>query len=149
MKKRDKLKDYINKIRPGVITGAADNDPAGISTYSISGSEFGYSQNWIMLIAIPMLIAVQGMVARIGLVTKKGLSEVIKNEYGVKVVYVIIIILLICNTFTIGADMLATSASITMLFTNTTLGYQYVLIPLFLFFTYIIIFKNYKKIILF
>ncbi len=141
-----KLDKYISNIRPGVITGAADNDPAGISTYSIAGSQFGFSQNWIMLISIPMLIAVQGTVARIGVITKKGLSEIIHNQYGQIVAIAILLILVICNIFTIGADMLATSASINMLFTGTT-NYTYIIvIPLFLFFVYIIIFKDYQKI---
>ncbi len=146
MKVHRRLANYIKEVRPGIITGAADNDPAGVSTYSISGSQFGYSQNWIMLISIPMLIAVQGMVARIGVITKEGLNEVIKAEFGIVAVYIILLILLICNTFTVGADMLATSASITMFFTNSTIGYQYILIPLFIFLTYIIIFKSYDKI---
>jgi NRAMP (natural resistance-associated macrophage protein)-like metal ion transporter len=141
-----KIKKYIDDIRPGVITGAADNDPAGISTYSISGSQFGYSQNWLMLISIPMLIAIQGTIARIGVVTKKGLNEILKNEYGRIVAFGIFAILIVCNTFTIGADMLATSASIDMFFTNNTSNTYYILIPLFLFLSYIIIFKNYQKI---
>jgi NRAMP (natural resistance-associated macrophage protein)-like metal ion transporter len=144
--KKSKVKDYIDKIRPGVITGAADNDPSGIAAYSISGSQFGYSQNWIMLISIPMLIAVQGTVARIGVVTKKGLNEILKNEYGKTIAFGIFFILIICNTFTIGADMLATSASIDMFFTNNTFNTTYILIPLFMFLSYIIVFKNYKKI---
>ncbi len=144
--KKSKTKDFIEEIRPGVITGAADNDPSGISTYSISGSQFGYSQNWLMLISIPMLIAVQSTVARIGVITRKGLNEIIENRYGKIVAIAIVLILIFCNTFTIGADMLATSASIDLFFTNNTYNTQYILIPLFLFLIYIIIFKDYKKI---
>ena len=144
--KKFKIKEYIDKIRPGVITGAADNDPSGIASYSISGSQFGYSQNWLMIISIPMLIAIQGTVARIGIITKKGLNEILKNEYGKTIAFGIFFILIICNTFTIGADMLATSASIDMFFTNNTFDTAYILIPLFILLTYIIIFKNYKKI---
>ncbi len=93
-----------------------------------------------------MLIAIPGTVARIGVVTKKGLNEILKNEYGRIVAFGIFAILIVCNTFTIGADMLATSASIDMFFTNNTSNTYYILIPLFLFLSYIIIFKNYQKI---
>ena len=144
--RKDKLKDYIDEVRPGIITGAADNDPAGISTYSISGSQFGYSQNWIMLISIPMLIAVQSIVAKIGVIKQKGLNQVVRDHFGLKMSIVILIILLICNTFTVGADMLATSAAADMFLTNTTINYELFLIPIFLLLSYMIIFKNYKKI---
>ena len=144
--KKDKLREYVDEVRPGIITGAADNDPAGISTYSIAGSQFGYSQNWIMLLAIPMLIAVQSIVAKIGVIKQKGLNQVIKEHFGIKMSILVLIILILCNTFTIGADTLATSAATDMFFTNTTVNYELFLIPVFLLLSYIIIFKNYKKI---
>ena len=144
--KKDKLKDYIDDVRPGIITGAADNDPAGISTYSIAGSQFGFSQNWIMLIAIPMLIAVQSIVAKIGVIKQKGLNQVVREYFGIKMSILILVILILCNTFTIGADMLATSAATDTFLTNSTTNYEFFLIPVFLLLSYMIIFKNYKKI---
>ncbi len=143
---RRKRGNYINNARPGIITGAADNDPAGISSYSIAGSQFGYSLNWLMILAIPMLIAVQGMVARIGDITKAGLSEVLEIHFGKYISYIIIVFLITCNTATIGADMLATASAINTLITPFYKGYQIWTVLIFILIVYILIFKNYKKI---
>ncbi len=141
-----KKDNYINDARPGIITGVGDNDPAGISSYSIAGAQFGYSLNWLMLLAIPMLIAVQGMVARIGDITKAGLSEVLEIHFGKYISYIIIGFLIACNTATIGADMLATANAINTLITPFYKEYQIWTVLIFILIAYILIFKNYKKI---
>ncbi len=74
------LKEKVKKIGPGVVTGGADNDPAGIITYTTAGAQFGFSTLWILLLATPMMIAVQEMAARIATVTKRGLSKIIKKK---------------------------------------------------------------------
>src|SRR3989338_4907100 len=100
----ERFKKLLKKIGPGLITGGADNDPAGISTYSIAGAQFGYSLNWLMILATPMLIAVQAMCARLGDVKRMGLAKIIKQHYHPVIALVSSAILIICNVVTIGAD---------------------------------------------
>lgn len=94
----------IRALGPGFISGAADNDPAGIATYTQVGAQFGYGQLWTALFALPMLIAVQESCARIGAVTGKGLAAAIKDNYSARVVYGAVAIVLFSNTVNIGAD---------------------------------------------
>jgi len=91
-------------LGPGFVSGAADNDPAGIATYTQAGAQFGYGQLWTALFALPLLIAVQEACARIGAVTGKGLAAVIKDKYNIGVVYAAVAIILFANTINIGAD---------------------------------------------
>jgi len=114
MKKRS-LSSLIRLLGPGFVSGAADNDPAGIATYTQVGAQFGYGQLWTALFALPLLIAVQEACARIGAVTGKGLAEVIKENYDVRIVYTTVIILLLTNTINIGADIGAMAESIGLL----------------------------------
>jgi Mn2+/Fe2+ NRAMP family transporter len=74
-------KAVLNKLGPGIITGASDEDPSGIATYSQAGAKFGFGMAWLVLFLYPMMTAVQEMCARIGLVTGSGLSAVIKQKY--------------------------------------------------------------------
>ena len=80
MTKRLSINSLIRKLGPGFVSGAADNDPAGIATYTQAGAQFGYGQLWTALFALPLLIAVQEACARIGVVTGKGLAAVIKEN---------------------------------------------------------------------
>src|SRR5580700_3366664 len=92
------LRRLVRTLGPGFVSGAADNDPAGIATYTQAGAQFGYGQLWTALFALPLLIAVQEACARIGAVTGKGLAEVIKEHYSARVLYGAVAILLIANT---------------------------------------------------
>jgi NRAMP (natural resistance-associated macrophage protein)-like metal ion transporter len=112
-KKSSKLSD---KLGPGVITGASDEDPSGIATYAQAGAQFGFGLLWLVLILYPMKTVIQEMCARIGLVTGSGLSAVIKHKYSKKIVFPITILLLIANTINIGADIGAMAASIRLVF---------------------------------
>jgi NRAMP (natural resistance-associated macrophage protein)-like metal ion transporter len=94
----------IRILGPGFVSGAADNDPAGIATYTQIGAQFGYGQLWTVLFALPLLIAVQETCARIGAVTGKGLAALIKENYSASVLYAAVAILMIANTINIGAD---------------------------------------------
>ena len=96
---------------PGLITGAADDDPSGIATYVQTGAQFGYGQLWTALFALPLMTAVQEASARIGAVTGKGLAAVMRERYGVRLVYSIILLLLVANTINIGADIGAMAAA--------------------------------------
>ncbi len=106
-----KLKKLLKIIGPGFITGASDDDPAGIATYSQTGAMFGYSQLWTALFSFPLMSAVQEMCGRIGLVTGKGLAGVIKKHYSKKILYPAVILLFIANTINIGADLGAMAAA--------------------------------------
>lgn len=96
---------------PGVITGASDDDPSGIATYSQAGATFGFGVLWVALFLYPLMVAVQEMCARIGLVTGGGLGNAIKKQFSNKVVFPITSLLLIANTFNIGVDIAAMTAS--------------------------------------
>jgi len=91
-------------LGPGLITGAADDDPSGIATYSQTGAQFGLGQLWTALYQIPLLIAIQEACARIGAVTGKGLAGVVKANYSKKILYGIVVLVVIANTINIGAD---------------------------------------------
>ncbi len=106
---------YLKTLGPGLITGASDDDPSGIGTYSSVGSTYGLSLSWLAVYLLPMMIAVQETVARIGIVTQHGLARVIGRTYGKRVLYPIVALLLIANTVNIGADIGAMAASLQLL----------------------------------
>jgi len=105
-----KLKKYFKKFGPGIITGASDDDPSGIVTYSQTGAMFGFQQLWLTPISCLFAIAIQEMCGRIGLVTGKGLTGILKENYPKGVSYTAISLLFIANTINIGADLGAMAA---------------------------------------
>lgn len=109
-------KTFWQRLGPGFITGAADDDPSGIGTYSQTGAQFGYSQLWLALFSFPFMTAVQEMCGRIGIVTGQGLSGVIRRHYTRPVLYVAVSLLMIANTINIGADLGAMAATGQLLF---------------------------------
>ena len=110
------LSQVLRALGPGVITGAADDDPSGIATYSQAGAKFGLGMLWMTFFLLPMMIVIQEICARIGLLSGNGLAALIKKKYSTKVVYPISILLLIANTINIGADLGVMSASIKIIF---------------------------------
>ena len=104
MKLMQKIKKILKIIGPGVITGAADDDPSGIATYTQAGARFGYSQLWTIIFILPLITAVQEACARIGAITGKGIAAVIKQYYSKKVLSMSVILILVANTINIGAD---------------------------------------------
>jgi NRAMP (natural resistance-associated macrophage protein)-like metal ion transporter len=95
---------FLRILGPGLITGAADDDPSGIATYSQAGAQFGYGQLWTVLFMLPLMTAVQEACARIGAVTGKGLAAVVRDTYSHKILYPVVGLVLIANTINIGAD---------------------------------------------
>ncbi len=93
-------KSILDKLGPGIITGASDADQSGIATYSQAGTQFGFGMAWLVLALYPMITAVQEMCARIGIVTGTGLAAVIKQKYSKKIVFPLTSLLLIANTIT-------------------------------------------------
>jgi NRAMP (natural resistance-associated macrophage protein)-like metal ion transporter len=110
-KKKSRFSRFLRILGPGLITGAADDDPSGIATYSQTGAQFGYGQLWAAVFLYPLMTAVQEACARIGAVTKKGIAEVVKENYSKKILYGAIFLILIANTINIGADIGAMAAA--------------------------------------
>lgn len=106
---------FFRALGPGLITGASDDDPSGIGTYSSVGARFGLAILWMAVWLLPIMLAIQEICARIGIVTNKGLVGVLQRHYRKKVVVVIIILLIFANVINIGADLGAMAASLEML----------------------------------
>lgn len=102
---------FFGILGPGLTTGAADDDPSGIATYSQTGAQFGYGQLWTALYMLPFMIAVQETCARIGMIKGKGLAAVIKDNYSKPVLYLVVGIVVLANTINIGADIGAMAAA--------------------------------------
>jgi len=115
-KPRKTIMQVLGSLGPGLISGASDDDPSGIATYSQAGAKFGFGMLWMVLFQYPMMIVVQEMCARIGLVTGGGLAAVIRKKYTGKIVLPIVSLLLFANTINIGADIGAMAASIRLIF---------------------------------
>jgi len=142
-----KIKGFWRVLGPGLVTGAADDDPSGIATYSQTGAQFGYGQLWTALYMLPLMIAVQEACARIGLVTGKGITTIIKEQYSRTVLYTAVGLVVIANTINIGADLGAMAAAAQLLvpvpFIALTLGFTVIILLLEVFTNY----KVYSKIL--
>lgn len=141
----NKIKKIFKFLGPGFITGASDDDPSGIATYSQTGALFGFGQLWTAPFSFPLMTAVQEMCGRIGLVTGKGLAGVIKTHYSKKVLYFSVTLLVIANTINIGADLGAMAASAQLLF-----GFPFIFWLLFMVVTTLLLevlvsYKTYSK----
>jgi NRAMP (natural resistance-associated macrophage protein)-like metal ion transporter len=103
-KRWSRFSKVLSILGPGLTTGAADDDPSGIATYSQTGAQFGYGMLWTALYMLPFMTAVQEACARIGLVTGKGIAAVVKEHYSKTVLYSVVWLVVIANTINIGAD---------------------------------------------
>jgi len=126
------ISQLLKALGPGVITGAADDDPSGIATYSQAGAKYGLGMLWMTLFLLPTMIVIQEMCARIGLLSGNGLAALIKKKYSTKIVYPISSLLLIANTINIGADLGAMSASVRIIFPDVPLVVTSVLFSAFI-----------------
>ena len=107
---------WMRLLGPGLVTGAADDDPSGIATYSQAGAAFGYGQLWSFSICVPLMIAVQEACARIGAFTGHGLARVTADNYSKKVLYSAVGLVVVANTINIGADIAAVGSAIQLVF---------------------------------
>ena len=96
---------FFAHLGPGLITGAADDDPSGISTYAVTGAAFGYAPLWTALFSFPLMAAVQLMCARLGVMTGRGLAGVVRRYYPRWVLWGAFVLLSVANVFNIGADL--------------------------------------------
>lgn len=117
-KPNSKVGRFLAELGPGLVTGAADDDPSGISTYSVAGATFGYLPLWTALFSFPMMAAVQLMCARLGLVSGRGLAGIVRLRYPRWVLWGACTLLIVANVFNIGAD-LGGMADATAMLTGT------------------------------
>jgi NRAMP (natural resistance-associated macrophage protein)-like metal ion transporter len=106
-----RARHFLKTLGPGLITGAADDDPSGISTYSVAGATTGLSTLWLALITTPMMAVVQGMCARIGMVSGVGLAAVMRKLFPRWLAFVLALLVIVANTFNVGADLAGMAAS--------------------------------------
>ena len=99
-----KIKKSLRILGPGLVTGASDDDPSGIATYSQAGAQFGLSTLWTALLTFPLMAAIQGMCARIGIVTSQGLTVTLKQHYSKPLLYIMLLFSFPAITLNIGAD---------------------------------------------
>ncbi len=99
-----KVKKLLKALGPGLVTGASDDDPSGIATYSQAGAQFGFATLWTALLTFPLMAAIQGMCARIGLVTTQGLTVTLKRHYSKGLLYTMLLFSFPAITLNIGAD---------------------------------------------
>ncbi len=114
-----KVRNYWYLLGPGLTTGASDDDPSGIATYSQAGAQYGFGLLWMAAWTFPLMAVIQEMCARIGLVTGRGLAGNIRAHFGKKILYTSTFFLFIANTFNIGADIGAMASAVRLIFPNT------------------------------
>ena len=130
----------MTKLGPGLITGAADDDPSGIATYAQGGTQFGYSLLWTLFLTYPLMVGIQVVSARIGRVSGYGLAGNIRRHYSKALLYSLVTLLLVANTINIGADLSAMADAATMLVGGSRhayiLGFGMFCVLLQIFFSY-------------
>lgn len=145
---RRRFSRALHVLGPGLVTGAADDDPSGIATYSQAGAMYGYKLLWMIPFMYPLLLSVQGACSKIGAVTGKGLAELIKENYSKKMLYLALFLVVVANVVNIGADFGAMAATLQLLipqipFAGAVIGFAIVMLGLELFVPY----KKYAKIL--
>jgi Mn2+/Fe2+ NRAMP family transporter len=140
-KQRLSLPEFLRAAGPGIITGGADNDPAGIATYSIVGATAGFTQNWLLLLSTPMLIAIQKMSAKVANVTKSDLATLLRTSFGARIATPAVLLMVIANVITMGADLMAMGAAFELL---TGMKFVFWIVPLAGVMAFVTIFTDYK-----
>src|SRR5690349_3354184 len=106
---------WMRVLGPGLITGASDDDPSGIATYSQAGAQFGYGLTWTMLFTYPLMAVVQEISGRIGRTTGRGIAGNIRKHYPAWILQAVVVLLLVANTINIGADLGAMAGALNLL----------------------------------
>ncbi|QFU17482.1 NRAMP family divalent metal transporter [Microvirga thermotolerans] len=110
-----KKSGLLKVLGPGLITGASDDDPSGIATYSQAGAQFGYALSWVMLFSFPLMTAAQMISARIGRTTGRGIAGNLRKHYPNWLLQVVVVLLLVANTINLGADLGAMADAVNLL----------------------------------
>jgi NRAMP (natural resistance-associated macrophage protein)-like metal ion transporter len=138
-----KISNFWKTLGPGITTGAADDDPSGIATYSQAGAKYGFGFLWMAVFTFPLMSIIQEMCARIGLVTGMGLAANIKKHYSKKAIYISAGLLFFANTFNIGANLGAMAEAVKLILPNSNFIFWIIVFALFSLFLQI--FVSYKK----
>ena len=123
---RLKQPSFLECLGPGLITGAADDDPSGIATYSQTGAQFGFETLWTLWLTFPLMVAMQFTSALVGRVTGKGLAANLREHYPAPLLYTIVFLLFIANTINLGADIGAIGAAVKLLVGGSAIVYAIV-----------------------
>lgn len=143
-----KKKSWFRRLGPGFITGAADDDPSGIATYTQVGAQFGFGQLWTVFFTLPLMVAMQEMVGRIGLVSGRGITDIVRRIFPKWVLLLFVGLILLANTMNIGTD-LGAMAEVTRLvfpqipFVILAIGFTALILFLEIFISY----KTYAKLL--
>lgn len=138
-----KARDYWYMLGPGLTTGASDDDPSGIATYSQMGAQSGFGLLWMAAISFPLMAVVQEMCARIGLVTGRGLAGNIRSHFGSRTLYITTFFLFAANTFNIGADIGAIASAAQLL--RSSLSFSLLVVGFTIFIMLLQIFTPYVR----
>jgi NRAMP (natural resistance-associated macrophage protein)-like metal ion transporter len=136
-------RQYFQVMGPGIVSGAADNDPAGVITYIQVGATTGSGLLWLMLLSTPMLYYLEEMSTRLGVVTKHGIGRTLKIHYGNRLAAAVILPVVLSNTITVGADLAGTSAALGLL---TGIVWQWWVVPLAALMAFSLIYASYRTI---
>jgi len=130
---------FLSVVGPGIITANADNDVGGITTYSLSGAQFGYTQLWILIPVTLSLVVVQEMCARMGAVTGKGLADLIRENFGVKMTFWVLMLFLLGNIGTITSEFAGVASAAGVFQTSVPWLTKYLLVPAVAIFVFLVV----------
>src|ERR1700735_5504026 len=116
-------RNLLQKLGPGLITGASDDDPSGIATYSQVGAQFGYGMLWTMLFSFPLMAAIQEICGRLGRITGVGIAANLRKHYPKPILYGVTMLLCLANVFNLGADVTAMGAAMQLIVRGPLLAY--------------------------
>src|SRR3954470_15224833 len=108
-------RSLLQRLGPGLVTGAADDDPSGIATYSQVGAQFGYALGWTMVLSYPLMSVIQAIAARIGCVTGYGIAQNLRRHYPAWLLHGVVILLVVANVINLAADLGAMGAALQLL----------------------------------
>jgi NRAMP (natural resistance-associated macrophage protein)-like metal ion transporter len=120
-----KRRSFLSVLGPGLVTGAADDDPSGIGTYSQAGAQFGYGMAWTMFFGFPLLASIQAVCAQIGATTGKGIAQNLRQHYPRPLLQAVVLLLLFANVVNLGADLGAMAAALNLLLPGPVLLYTF------------------------
>jgi NRAMP (natural resistance-associated macrophage protein)-like metal ion transporter len=138
---------FLSVVGPGIITANADNDVGGITTYSLSGAQFGYSQLWILIPVTIALLVIQEMCARMGAVTGKGLADLIRENFGVKLTFWVLLLFLLGNVGTITSEFAGVASAAGIFQSSLPWLTKYLLVPAVAIFVFVVVTRgNYNAV---